>query len=154
MKLKFSNLSMVEMIGAAAVVLSLIFVGVEIRDGNREARAATIQSTLNTNLEMSTVLAEHAGTWDKLMTGEPLASGEELRRGIVLFNMLMTESENRFLQFESGYLDVQSWEGRRSVLGRLVSLPIFETWRHSAGGLSHSADFLEVLDELANNTHE
>jgi len=154
MKLKLSNLSMIEMVGTAAVVLSLMFVGVEIRDSNREARAATIQSTLSANLEMSAALAEHAGTWDKVVTGEPLASGEEFRRSILLFNMLMTESENRFLQFQSGYLDIQSWEGRRSTLGRLVSLPIFELWRNSPGATSHSADFLEDLDELANNTHE
>jgi hypothetical protein len=92
----------------------------------------------------------HRDSWDvKVLNGELLASGEELRRGIVLYNMLMTDSENRFLHFESGYLDPQAWEIRRSTLRRVVGLPIFEIWRNSPGGNSHPADFLEILYEMA-----
>ena len=152
MKWRLSNVSSAEMVGATAVVLSLVFVGVQIRDGNREARAATIQSILSTDLDMSVVFADHASTWDKVLMGEPLASGEEMRRGIVLFNMLITDTENRYLQFRSGYLDAQSWEGRRSVIPALTNLPIYKTWRSSPGALSHSSDFLELMDGLSGST--
>jgi hypothetical protein len=49
MKLGISDLSLTEVIGTTAVVLSLVFVGVQVRDGNREARAATTQSILSTD---------------------------------------------------------------------------------------------------------
>ena len=149
MRLGISDVSIAELIGTTAVVLSLAFVGIQIRDGNREARAATIQAALSSDQDMSAVFAEHASTWDKVLAGEPLSSGEEMRRGIILFNMLITDSENRYLQLKSGYLDAQSWEGRQSILLGLANLPIYETWRSTPGALSHSADFLELLDTLA-----
>ncbi len=90
MKRNLSDVSSAEIIGTTAVVLSLIFVGVQIRDGNREARATTIQSTLNSEMELIAILTENASTWDKVITGAPLASGEEMRKGILLYNLLMT----------------------------------------------------------------
>lgn len=140
--------SIAEIVGFVALVPSLIYVGLQIRKGNRETRAATIQSTLSSEMEMIAVLTEHAAVWDKVVTGDPLANGVETRKGILLFNMLMTEAENRYYQFDSGYLDAQSWEGRVFSLRPIVVLPMYELWRKSPGGMNHSADFLELLDSL------
>jgi hypothetical protein len=63
--------------------------------------------------------------------------------------VLMADTEGRFHQYRSGYLDAQTWEARSSTLPKLVRLPIFEVWRSSPGGASHSADYLELLDALA-----
>ena len=140
--------SIAEIVGLVAIVPSLIFVGVQLMRGNREARAATIQATMDSDLRLSSAFADHAGTWNKVITGEPLAIGEEMRRGIVLFNVLMADTEGRFQQYRSGYLDAQTWEARKATLPKFVRLPIFEVWRSSPGGASHSADYLELLDAL------
>lgn len=140
--------SIAEILGLIAIVPSLIFVGVQLGRGNREARAAAFQAAMKSEIDVSAILAEHAGTWDKVIKGAPLASGEELRKGMILFNVLMSDSEGRFYQFKSGYLDVQSWEARHSALALMVILPIFEIWRSSPGRLSHSADFLKLLDGM------
>lgn len=143
-----------EILGLIAIVPSLIFVGVQLQRGNREARAASIQATMDADREISMAFADHAGTWNKVITGSPLAEGEEWRRGIVLFNVLMADSEGRFHQFKAGYLDAQSWEARHSTLRELSNLPIYKTWRNSPGGRSHAADFLEILDSLAEESKE
>lgn len=132
----------------------MIFVGYEIRDGNSETRSATVQSSLNSEMDLLGVLSLHASTWDKVMTDAPLDSGEEMRRGILLYNMLMTESENRFYQFNSGYLDSQSWEGCLASLEPLVRLPIYDVWRKTPGGVNHSLDFLELLTEIESGSDE
>lgn len=153
MKFKLSDLvSVAEIIASIGVIVSLIFVGFQLSEGNREARATTIQSTLSSEANMHYVLAEHAGIWDKVLTGAPLSDGEEMRRGIVLYNLMMTDSENRYYQFNSGYLDPQSWEGRLQSLSVLVRLPIFEIWRSTPGAMNHSADFLGLLDDMSKNT--
>ena len=149
MKLSASYLFSAEKIGTLVVVLSLVFVGVEIRDGNREVRAATFQSALDTEITMQQMFIEYAATWDKVVTEAPLESGEEMRRGIGLYNLLMTESENRYFQFNSGYLEAQSWEGRVNSLRPFVAMPMFEIWKGTAGGMNHSEDFLGFLDRLA-----
>ena len=138
-----------EIIGSTAVVLSLIFVGLQLNEGNREARAATTQAALQSEMDMVRTLALHAGTWDKVISGEPLASGEEMRRGILLFNLLMSNTENSYHQFESGYFEAGKWEGRLSTLPPVVRLPMYEIWKNSIGSLGHSADFMELLDSAA-----
>lgn len=100
---------------------------------------------------MATAFADHAGTWDKVLTGAPLAPGEELRRGFVLYNINMLDSANRFQQFESGYLDAQLWQARLEILGPLVKLPIFEMWRDTPGGRNQPPDFLKLLDRLSSD---
>ena len=138
-----------EIIASIAVVLSLIFVGLQLNEGNRETRAATTQVALQSEMDMLHTLALHAGTWDKVVSAEPLASGEEMRRGILLYNLLMTENENLYYQAESGYLEAGTWEGRRLTLPPLVRLPMYEIWKKTIGSLGHSADFLELLDSVA-----
>jgi len=138
-----------EIIGSTAVVLSLIFVGLQLNEGNRETRAATTQAAIQSEMDMIRTLALHAGTWDKVLSGEPLASGEEMRRGIILINLLMTDTENSYHQSESGYLEAGKWEGRLSVLPPIVRLPMYEIWKKSIGSLGHSTDFMELLDGAA-----
>jgi hypothetical protein len=137
-----------EVVGAVAIVVTLIYLAVQIRDGNREARANTIQAAIRNEMEVGAVIAPYAGIWDKVLTGEHLDPGEEVRTAIILYNLLLTESENRYYQFRSGYLDTQAWEGREASLRRIVQLPIYDVWKGTPGSLNHSADFLKVLEDL------
>ncbi len=105
-------------------------------------------------MEMIAVLTEHAAVWDKVVTGDPLASGVETRKGILLFKLFMTDSENWYLQFRAGYLVAQVWESRLAVLPEIVSLPFFEIWRPTPGAKNHSVDFLELLDNLADRASD
>ena len=143
--------SLAEIIASIGVVLSLIFVGFQVSEATRETRAATLRSAADSELFMAATVLNHARTWDKVLNGEPLASGEESRKGIILFNLLMIESENRFHQFQAGFLDVQSWQGWHSTLRSLAKLPIYPIWRDTPGTKGHSADFLDLLDSFAVN---
>jgi len=90
----------------------------------------------------------YAGLWEKLIIGAPIKKGEETRKAIILYNMIMTDFENRFFQFQAGYFDAKSWETRVSSLRRIVALPFFTTWRGTLGAVAHSPDFLELVDDL------
>ena len=68
---------------------------------------------------------------------------EDRPKGIVLFDMVMTENQNRVQQFEAGYL-----EGARTNVGSFVNLPIYDQWRASPGANGQTAEFLELLDEM------
>jgi hypothetical protein len=84
-----------------------------------------------------------------VVSGSPLTDVGEAREAILLYNLLMTERENRYYQFKSGNLDAQSWEGGLAARARISSLPMFEQWRSTPGAENHSAEFLELVDELA-----
>ena len=150
MKWKLSEWAAVaEIVAAVGVILSLIFVGLQISEGNQETRAASIQAASDADAFMIATLVNHKDTWDKVLTGAPLEEGAELRGGILLFNFLMVNMDNRFNQFQSGYLESNSWDGYKSTLPPMVSLPLFKVWRESPGAQSHTTEFLELVDSLA-----
>ena len=138
-----------EIVGVITIVISLVFVGVQIRDGNREARAATMVSALGVEMDMVAGFIENVAVWDKVLTNAPLAEGEETRVALLLFNLLMTDTENRFHQFNAGYLDVSIWEARKSTLPEFAALPLYPIWRETAGARSRSANFLDLMDDFA-----
>ena len=136
--------SVAEIIAAIGVILSLLFVGFQIQDGNRERIAATIQASLDSEMAFQAEIARYAGTWDKMSRGQALAEGEETRLAITLFGMLMTVYENRFHQFNSGYLDRPPSE----LVAIAVHWPIYDLWRVRGGAATRSPEFLELLDEI------
>ncbi len=150
MKSKLSDWAAIsEIIAAIGVILSLIFVGLQLNEGNQETRAATNQATADAEAFMIATLANHSTTWHKVTAGVPLEKGAETREGIILYNLLMVETENRYHQFHSGFLDATSWEARLSTLQPTAKLPIFKIWRTSLGARGRSPEFLELVDSLA-----
>ena len=137
-----------EIIGAIAVVATLVYLSAQIRQSNREARASTLQAALRFEMEATGIVAQHGEIWDKVVTGKPLEKGGEMRTAIIIYNTVMTEAENRYHQFKAGYLDEQSWEGRYISLRRLADMPIYDIWKKSPGALNHSIDFLQLLDSI------
>jgi len=140
--------SVAEILGLLAIVPSLIFVGVQLVRGNREARATTNELAVQFEINIATALLDNASIWEKVVTGAPLAAGEETRKAIILFNLLMLETASRYQQFISGYLEPESWEGRARILPALVEYPIYDVWRNSLGGKNQTASFLKLLESL------
>ena len=143
-----------EIVGVILVVVTFVFLTLQIRQQTKAMKATTIQEVMQTELSMMSILAENAAVWEKIIVGAPLKSGEETRKAIIIFNMYMIDTEHRYHQFNTGFLDTQPWEGRLGTLPFVVRVPTFELWRASPGGQSHAADFLALLDELkreANN---
>jgi hypothetical protein len=130
-----------EILGAIAVVVSLLFVGFQINDGNRATRAATEQAVLDAEMLFQAEVLRYAETWEKVVTGAPLAEGVEMRRGIVLYNMLHTHNENRFKQMQAGFVEFDP-----HTLLRPVDFAIYDRWTKSGGYVSRSPEYREFLD--------
>ena len=137
-----------EIVGAIAVVITLIYLARQIRDSNRETRAVTLQATASNAIDVNTVFVDNAATWNKVISGIELEDEDEKRKGIVLYNLLMIETEARFHQFEAGYLDATAWERRLPAIRITIKNPIHKSWRASPGANAHSLSFLKMLDEM------
>ena len=101
-----------------------------------------MQAAIESEMFFQSQILRYAGTWEKVLVGEPLTDGEETRMGIILYSMLLTQYENRYHQYKSGYLD------RIPDIESMVAYPIYPKWRLSAGAASRSPDFLEFVDSL------
>ncbi len=129
-----------ELLGGVAIIVSLLYVGLQIKHGNRETRANTLQATLDSEMSLQAEAMRYAGTWEKIVTGVHFADGEETRRAILLYNMMMTLYQNRYYQFKTGYLD------HPPETEEVVTFPMYAIWRASGGAKNRSAEFLEFLD--------
>ena len=143
-----------EIVGVILVVITLAFLTLEIRHNTRALRATTIQAVMQSEMALSSFLAKHADTWEKVLTGAPIDAGAEMRKAIIIFNVFMIDTENRYHQSLAGYLDSGSWESRLGLLPEMVQLPIFAEWRRSPGGRSHAADFLALIDRVTMQTEK
>ena len=137
-----------EIVGVTLVLVTLVFLTVQIRQNTRATRSTTIQAVMQSEMALAQILAGNADVWNKVLAGEALSDGEEMRRGIIVYNLFMIDAETRFHQFKSGFLDEQPWQATLRTLPPLVGLPIFAGWRESIGGIRHSKDFLDLIDEI------
>ena len=113
-----------QVLGALAVVVSLIYLAAQVRQNTRVVRAATFQSVVETSLTFSTAIGaegERAYTFNRGIAGaEDLTAAEEAQF-IYLFHAWIRIVENGHYQFQSGMLEPQLWHGwvetARSLLG-------------------------------------
>ena len=134
-----------EIVAAGGVILSLLFVGFQVRDGNRETRAATTQAALDAEMTFQAALVRNADVWEKVVMGGELSDKIETRRAIALFNMAMTSEDNSFQMMRSGYIEYSG-----DTLRRMIALPFFDVWKRSIGASARSTEFHEHIEALRN----
>ena len=137
-----------DFIGGIAVLAGLVFVGIQLLGANREARAATIQASLEMQTQVDSELAKYPDTWEKVISNSAFDTDAEYRRAIILFNLIMTTMENRYHQYQAGYLEEKSWGASLEAMRRTLSRNISNDWRASDGASTHSADFLNLIDSI------
>lgn len=141
--------SIADVVSGIAVVVSLIYLSIQIRGNTKATRSNAFQTAIRSEMDLAAVFIENAEIWDKVVKGAPFAEGEEKRKAIILYNMFMLDTVRRYRQYSVGFLEAEAWKARREALPLIVKLPIFNEWRTSFGAKGHPADFLELLDELA-----
>ncbi len=163
----FSSKDLVEVVGITAVVASLIFVGMEIRQSQRIAIASQYQSRIGFNLEFFDALDERdfpdVGDRIKRRVNEsslPTESKQEflqmesssLGRVTIQVRRILFIFDNNHYQYRAGFVDEESWQSMRrrtKEILRVSSIMRFEIvgrphqWRDS---LRH--EFEQMLKEI------
>ena len=139
-----------QIVSAVAVVVSLIYVGYEIRQNTAAARAATRQAVAETDLAfvsgpLDPALVARAET--KRRTGQELTEEEEL----VLFerqHLNFRVFENAHYQFETGLLEPEVWERHLRIIASNLSTnaSAFAMWTRN--GPQFTESFQAVVDSI------
>lgn len=132
-----------EIVGAGAVVLSLVYLATQIRSQSSEARATTTQAALDAEMVFQTTLIRHADVWEEVVMGGDTSDGIRTRRAIAMYNMVMTLMDNQFRMSKAGYLEFSD-----GGLRQMAMLPFYDVWRPSTGAASRSPEFLEYLETM------
>ena len=74
-----------QLVGMAAVVASLVFVGLQIKQSDEIALVELLDNAAIRNLELSTLRADHADIWQKACLGDELSSSEKVIASSIYF---------------------------------------------------------------------
>ena len=141
--------ALAELLGAAGVIASLIYLAGQVRSSGKQARQAAIQSVVN---KMSTVWNQLAAesTGDLWVRGSKGLSQldsetERVRFSAFLFSVYQPYEE-LYHYWSDGLVDEWTWESMSSVCHALMGTPGFADWWASRGTW-FSAAFQSYISE-------
>jgi len=143
-----------EIIGAAAVVVSLIYLASQIRAQNREARAAAVHQVMHEYSEMISRLhePEMADVWVRAHEDFGSLSPPERLRFVVYMMVAMRTFEDAYFQWREARLEDDVW---RSLLAPLCDLKSTEAFARFWQLRRHQVrpEFADYLDRLEEGTY-
>lgn len=120
-----------ELIGALAVVATLLYLAAQIRQNTTSVRAATFQTIMGAATAFNESLSRDADLLRVFTTGLT-AYGELGREDAARFHFqilsLVRRGENFHYQMQLGLLEDEAWEGLRTSLLQLLGTPVARTW--------------------------
>jgi len=91
----------VELVGVAAIVASLVFVGLQMQQTQQIALTQNLIASYETKAEIASEMNTHAALWVKANSGKALTEEEEF----ILENLVMARVDNGFFNWlQSQYL--------------------------------------------------
>jgi hypothetical protein len=151
MRLKLSEwASVAEIIGAAAVIISLVYVGYQVNDNTSAIRSAAANDASvamqSWYLEMGSN-GEASDLWFNAMTSpEPLPTHDEFQF-MMMMHAVLLGMQNSYLLAQEGTIDTEFREGITTAIVAVKDLPgMMRYWRQRRD-FFHSG-FAEYIDGL------
>ena len=114
-----------ELVGAAGVIATLLFLAFQIRANTKESRltaTADIARDYNTYLQHITADEELSRLWMNAVDRDFHAlRDDEQARAIMVMGNFFRIMESAYLQHVSGRMDQTSWQGYERLIARSVS---------------------------------
>ena len=140
MNTKLSDLaSLAEIIGAFAVVVSLIYVGIQVNDSNSAIRSSAVNDA---NVSVQSWYLEIGATdyayqfYDSLMS-EEVESPQLEFRFMMAFHGVYLGFQNSYLMVEEGTLDPELVEGLTAAVVAVKDTPGFKRYWRQRSGMLH-----------------
>lgn len=112
-----------EIVGAAAIVISLVFVGLQVRQGNDATVANTqaiqsqvLQTMMNAEIDILSNAVEYPYLASVAFIPEEGGDSDSSRRASAYFFTMLRSREQAWRQLQSGILDQATYVSYRNVL--------------------------------------
>ncbi len=140
-----------ELIAAVAVVISLIFVGVQIRENTIASKAATYQETVAYDMELLLNVGstpDVARVFFTYINDPDSLDEDEFLQGRTLFTASIRHFENLYLQHETGMLSDEAWATREALITNVILSPGFGNLVSGSIGQNMSGRFFDYAKRL------
>jgi len=139
-----------QIIGALAVVISLIYLARQVGSSVRETRLSTMRSTLDFLNRFSQSVAEHADLAELQNRGfndfESLEGSDRTRFNSYM-HAVFRSVEGAYYQHLDGHSDPRVWPGIEVVLREINALPGVQAWWRSHAHW-FSQEYVNFIDQL------
>jgi hypothetical protein len=147
-----------QVIGIFAVVASLIFVGIELKQSQEIAVAAQYQARAATAVEVhegrmqNEIVSRRVGEDLKESFGLPRGFDESMTArefGVLVSDArkILIMYDNLHFQYEAGFLSEDSWMGHRSAIRDLLGRSMYR-YMIEISGKNSRRSFIELLSQL------
>ena len=129
-----------ELVGAAAVVVSIIYLALQVKQNSAHVRSSGYQTAVQSANQFLDSLSTHPETLKVFQAAQDSYDSlddDDQSIARTLFMQLFMYYESLFYQYKDGVVDPDIWEGRRKMMVNLLQMPgvasWWETWRHIYG---------------------
>jgi hypothetical protein len=139
-----------ETIGAAAVVISLLYLAVQIRDQNKQSRLSALHdmsrelrdvTAMFANEDMTDIFVRANHSYDDITEAESV-------RLIILVTNMFRAWEDAFLENRDGHLDGSVWEAlSRDYIGPMGAPSIQHIWKLRKQ--NYDPEFRDYVDSMS-----
>ena len=139
-----------QMVGSIAVVVSVLYLAVQLRSSTRVARVAAQDAAAATLREVTKPFmenAELARVWRAGLEDIKSLSAEDQARFFHAAHQFLKALETIHFHYIYGLLDAQLWEGWRELLRHYVASPGLEHYLTLRGAV-FSRRFIKFIQEL------
>ena len=139
-----------EFVAAVAVVVSLIYLAVQIRQNTATVRASTHHSIVREGRELHTLVVPNDTVAHIVFAGlqdwSDLSPEDQFRLHLVM-RSFFAFYEDTYLQMRKKVLDIEAWQSRRTMLIELLDQPGARRWWNRHYG-EYSTAFQEEVQKL------
>ena len=142
-----------EVIGAFAVVITLLYLSVQIRQNTKMMKATSKQQISDATQQITGKMLDEPEVATKLLfSGEELV-GLEHTKAWLLLRAVIRGYENQIFQYQVGMLDEAEWLDLERVIEQSARMPGFAAlWPELSD--SASASLREIIDKALDDLHE
>jgi hypothetical protein len=136
-----------ELFGAIAVVVTLIYLSIQLRHNTDATRLSSVQMSVESSAEFNSMLATSAELNDifwKGMADPDCLDPQELRRFASMLNMYLRREALAYHLYKIGHMPHEFWGPRERTLHGILNQPGTRWWVENLGEVL-PANFREYL---------
>lgn len=143
-----------ELVGGVAVIGSLLYVGLQIRQNSSWLRASVVDSSSQRLTEMHYFMAQEGNReiLEAIAVDPAELDPTTAARVGQVFMAIARGSETAYFQFQLGNLPQQLWDGYQTHVHLIASTRFFEPWWGTRKEMFHQA-FRELVEHLVRGEH-
>ena len=141
-----------EIIGVIIVVVTLVYLSLQVRQGANLMRSEARQALMNNTRGQVLAYLDNVDLFDKMSDEEKLSPADQMRFSS-LWILNMRNREHEWFQYKDGILDEPTWLSYRKIIRLTLSSKRHRTWWNKMKGVFDS-EFAEMVDQFIGETPE